>query len=643
MLRIDFETRSEIDLKTRGAWVYAEHESTLVLCLAYQVDDAPVEICDPMGPFSAAPWSLRAAIQGAGPIEAHNVLFERAIYEKILVGRFDWPPIRPTRWKCSAALSRAFGLPGSLENAGKALGLADQKDPKGRRLMLKLCKASGKAPSAPELAGLYDYCQKDVLAERAVSAELGELSETELAVLRLEHKINTRGILVDLDAVEGALEIIARLDELAIQRTKEITGGAVDSPLQVAALASWINSRGVYVPNLQRETVETLAISLELPEDVREILGLRLSMSRSSTRKFRAMKDRTSRDGRVRSTLVYCGAERTGRFSGSGIQIQNFPRGSLKPDMVEIALDAIRARDLDLLRLLWADPMSVLSSCLRGCLVAAPGREFIAADFASIEARVLFWLAGDNRALDIIRNGRDLYVDMATAIFSAPANEIDKTRRDLGKRTVLGAGYGMGPDKFLATCKAAGVELSPGLAERAIKTYRRRFSQVPKLWSIYEATARRVILSGRAAQVRTPEYKPVPIRFLMVDKPRRALAIELPSGRRLHYYDPEVEPDLSYAGTDPKSHKWARIGTYGGKLVENVTQATARDILIESMLKLENAGFPIVASIHDEAVSEIDEGERTTEEFVEIMSRAPQWIGNCPIAASGWRGKRFQK
>jgi len=642
MLRIDFETRSAIDLKTSGAWVYSEHESTSILCLAYQINDNPVEICEPMGPFSAAPWGLRAAIQGIEPIEAHNVLFERAIYEKILVRRFNWPPIRPNRWKCSAALSRFFGLPGSLENAGRALGLGDQKDPKGRRLMLKLCKAGGKDPSAPELAGLYDYCQKDVLAERAVSETLGELSKTELSVLRLEHAINVRGILVDLDAVDGALDIIARLDELAIQRTREITGGAIDSPLQVKALLAWIQSRGIAAPDLTRGIVEEL-IAGELPDDVREILGLRLSMSRSSTRKFRAMKDRTSRDGRVRSTLVYCGAERTGRFSGSGIQIQNYPRGSLKPDMVEIALDAIRDRDLDLLRILWSDPMSVLSSCLRGCLVAAPGREFIAADFASIEARVLFWLAGDDRALGIIRGGRDLYVDMATAIFSAPPNEIDKTRRDLGKRTVLGAGYGMGPDKFLATCQAAGVELSPGLAERAIKAYRRRFSKVPKLWSIYEQTARRVILSGRSAIARAPEYKPIPVRFLMVDEPRRALAIELPSGRRLHYYDPEVEPDLSYMGTDPKSHKWTRIGTYGGKLVENVTQATARDILIESMLRLENAGFPIVASIHDEVVSEIDEGERTVEELVEIMSQAPQWIGNCPIAASGWRGKRFQK
>lgn len=642
MLRIDFETRSEIDLKASGPWVYSEHESTSILCLAYQVNDAPVEIAEPMGPFSAAPWDLRAAIQGTEPIEAHNCLFERAIYEKVLVGRFGWPSIRPNRWKCSAALARSFGLPGSLEKAGKALGLADQKDPKRRRLMLKLCKASGKAPSAPELAGLWAYCQKDVLAERAVSAELGELSETELAVLRLEHKINTRGIAVDLDAVDGALDIIARLDEIAIQRTKEITGGAIDSPLQVGALADWIRSRGVACPDLARGTVETLCAG-ELPDDVREVLGLRLSMSRSSTRKFRAMKDRTSRDGRVRSTIVYCGAERTGRFSGSGIQIQNFPRGSLKPEAVELALDAIRARDLDLLSILWPDPMSVLSSCLRGCLVAAPGREFIAADFSSIEARVLFWLAGDARALGIIRDGRDLYVDMATAIFSAPPNEIDKTRRDLGKRAVLGCGYGMGPDKFLATCKAAGVELSPGLADRAVKAYRGQFSKVPKLWSIYEQTARRGILSGRSAQVRSPAYKPIPIRFLMVDEPRRALAIELPSGRRLYYYDPEIDPNLSYMGTDPKSHKWTRIGTYGGKLVENVTQATARDILIESMLRLENSGFPIVASIHDEIVSEVDEGERTVAEFVEIMARAPQWIGDCPIAASGWRGKRFQK
>lgn len=659
MLRIDFETRSEIDLKSAGPWVYAEHESTEILCLAWKWDDRPVELWSEgiMNQWKTidVPWTLRLALLGAEDlIEAHNVGFERAIYEKILVDRLGWPRINPKRFRCSAALASSYALPRALGDGGDALGLNVTKDAEGRRIMLKLCKP--RKPSKndkrkyfddeEDFQKLFGYCQRDVESEKAISDNLEPLSPFELKVWRLEQKINARGVFCDLDAVRGALELIETLDRRAKKRTKEITKGKVSSPLQVGELRKWILSRGIPIPNLQRLTVEEF-LKRDLPGDVRRVLDLRLSMSKSSTRKYKAMIDRASRDSRIRSLLLFNGAERTGRFSGTGIQIQNFPKGSLSSEMVEIAIEAIKERDLEWIEFLWSDPMSVFSSCLRGVLSAPPGKELIAADFSSIEARVLFWLAGQKDGLRMFREGADIYVNMAQAIFNAPASKIGPKKRDLGKRTVLGCGYQMGGPKFRETCRTqGGVIISEELSETAVRTYRERYPKVPELWSAIEKAAKATVGSG----IETTVGK------LGFERDNRFLYMKLPSGRRLCYYDPKIETvevrsgdrvwdsdQLTYMGVNSQSKKWERLSSYGGKLTENATQATARDLLVFSMLNIEKAGFPIVLSIHDEIVSEIEEGSRSVEEFVEIMTRGPKWSKGIPIAAEGWRGKRFKK
>lgn len=645
MIFIDFETRSELDIKECGAWVYSEHPSTDVLCMAYTVDDRPIHIWTPGQPF---PFQISTLM--CHDIEAHNAFFERAIWTNIMVKKYGWPAIAPEQWRCSAAKAAARALPRSLEGAGKALGLNVQKSQEGKAIMMKLCRPRKATKNDSsiwntdplDMMALYEYCKTDVEAERAIHMAVRNLSPLELRVWQLDQKINERGVCLDKEAAEGALELIERQTAKLTAEAVDLTDGAIKTVGQRAKVMEWLRDQDCM---LMGYTKQHLVEALEgiLPDKARRLLQIRQQLGKTSTAKFQAMLNSVCKDGRIRDTLMYHGAT-TGRWTGKLVQLQNIPRGNIKdPDL---AIEIIRERDLDQLEMLYGNVMSTIASCIRGMLVASPGHDFVVADYAAIETRVLFWLAGEARGLQMYRDNEDLYVDMARAIYKHET--ISKDEREMGKRAVLGCGYSMGGKKFKMTCKTfANVEIEDQFAQYVVQKYREKYAPVPKLWYAQEGAA--------VEAVRFPG-KLVPCGKVSWLREADVLYCRLPSGRKLAYNSPEARIEekpwggegytLSYMGVDSKTKQWVRQTSYGGMLVENITQAVARDLMAEAMLRVEANDFKIVLSVHDELVAEVPEtwsDRDSIYNFGCLMAETPAWADGLPVKAEGWRGKRYAK
>jgi DNA polymerase len=385
----------------------------------------------------------------------------------------------------------------------------------------------------------------------------------------------------------------------------------------------------------------------DLPEMVRKVLAVRAEAAKSSTAKLRAYRDYAGSDGRLRDNLLYLGASRTGRFSGKGAQVQNLPRGVIKD--VERAVAAILSGDPNRIAGLPHPPLDVVSSCLRACLTAGPGKRLIAADFSNIEGRVLAWLAGEERTLQAFRDfdagtGPDVYKTTAAGIYEVSVADVTSDQRTIGKVATLALGYGGGHGAFQTMAKAYGLEIEDARADDIKIGWRKANPRIVQLWS---RCARAAVL---AVQHPGTEIKAGRISYLC---DAGVLWCRLPSGRTLVYRTPhfhetirpwgEAAPSLCFWGADTYTTKWSRIALYGGLLVENVTQACARDLLVEAMLRTEAAGYHIVLSVHDEIVAEVAEEFGSLEEFEALMSAAPPWAEGCPIAADGWVGVRFKK
>ena len=482
--------------------------------------------------------------------------------------------------------------------------------------------------------------------ERALHRRLRSLSDAEREVFLLDARINERGVAVDLELVEAAEALVAETQAQLDAEMRRLTGGVVEAATQSARLLTWLRARGVEADSVDKPAVAEL-LGTDLPDDVRRVLEVRAEAARSSTAKLKAFRARTCRDGRLRDNLLYHGAG-TGRWSGRGVQLQNLPRPSIVAD-TEAAITAIRQREEPW----WIDafygpPMGVVSDCLRGMLIASPGMELIAADFAAIEARVLAWFAGQRDLIRLFATGGDAYRHMAAEIYGRSADAIAKgsVERQLGKQAVLGCGYGIGAPKFRTTCAKAGIQIDEALAERVVQTYRTTNGRIVALWRELEHAALRAVeqpgLTVPAAAGR--------VRFRIKGD---FLWLVLPSGRPLAYAKPRIEdvetpwgelrPQVTYLGVNSITRAWERQSAYGGKWTENVVQAVARDLLAAAMLRLEQAGYRIVLSVHDEIVAEVPAGVGSVEEFEAIMCQLPDWAKGCPVAAEGWRGLRYRK
>lgn len=669
ILHIDFETYSACELRDRGLHNYATDTTTGVHCMAFAFDDEPVYLWTPEMRDGAEESDVCYHVANGGIVYAHNAAFELAIWNTICVPRYGWPELKPEQVRCTMAMCYAMGLPGALENAAPALGLAQRKDAAGKRVMLQLAKPRAEGgfwtpDTAPEkFEQLYAYCKQDVEVERALHHRLMELSDDEQRIWQLDYRINQRGIRVDLESIDKAIALVEQEKRRLDEEMLRVTGGVVGKCTEVQVLVKWIRTQGVEMNGLAKADVLD-ALAGDLPPAVEAALRLRKEAAKSSTAKLVAMKERASADGRVRGCFQYHGAA-TGRWAHRGIQPGNMPRprpGMGGDEINDIIANLHRHAYIDMM---YGPTMDAIADSLRGMIVAEPGNDLAAVDFSAIEARVLAWLAGQESVLDIFRTHGKIYEHAAAGIYHVPMERVTKDQRQIGKVAVLALGYGGGVGAFQSMARDYNVKVPDAEADEIKRAWRAAHPAIVSYWYDLERAAIRALTDG-GVQAVGPRGREVKFR-----KAGSFLWLQLPSKRVLCYPYPELrivdtpwgeqKEALTYMTEldsttrkklgnkvlpDPNANgNWCRISTYGGSLAENVTQAVAADLLRYSMETLESAGYPVVMHVHDEAVVEIASScdDRTLEQIEELMAQTPAWAAGLPVSAEGWRAKRYRK
>lgn len=692
------EGASKSGLPAVGAEVYAMHPSTRVICLAWG-DDVPI-----WRPGAPPPFGLWDHVRGGGLLSAWNSLFERWIWKYCLEPQ-GWPELPLAQIVDGMPRARAHALPGALGNCAKVLGLAEQKDTGGKTLVRKFCvprtptkldrRVVVLATDEPELARQFEeYCVQDVATETDASRVLPELSPFEQRVWALDQQINVRGIPVDTVAVDHACELLRQAARVLNSELCQLTGGAVELHSQLAKLSTWIGTQGVEMPVMDKAAI-TAALEADPPPppQVQRALEIRQALSSTSTKKVWAFRNRSTAAGRIHGQFLYGGAARTLRWSGGGIQPQNFPRGMAgwSLDQTEQFLESIACRDYAVLADRWGDVLKALASSLRGLICASPGHDLIGSDYRAIEAVVLAVVAGEDWRVNVFRERGDIYLSSASKITGNTlaqyaAYDGHHPDRLLGKLAELASGYGGGvgawikfgagkfftPDRceryraewerYTAPMANEAVALNPGLARRRGMTLQ-EFAIQKQVWAWRDASPNVVkfwkgLETAAMAAIREPgslyRFRGI-YRFRAISYHMDAgvLYCTLPSGRRLAYHQARIGPGrfgpaVFYHGwnSNPKfgAMGWVELDTYGGKLTENVVQAVARDLLAHGMLSVADAGYSIVMHIHDEIICEEREGHGSVEEIERLMGIMPDWAKDWPVrAAGGWRGKRFRK
>lgn len=690
-LFFDLETYSQVPIK-HGTHAYAEQAE--VLLFAYAIDDGPVKVWSPVEePGLLAPKELRQAaedpqVQWWG----HNA------------NQFDWTILKhampalaelvgPERRFDTMVQAYAHGLPGGLDLLCDIFGLEqDQRKLKiGKTLVRLFCippaknLVRGRATHEThplEWQQFKDYATSDIVSMRIVHQRMPQWNYPrngiELALNQLDQRINDRGVQVDVGLAEAAIDAITAAQAQLTKRTQVLTDGDVVSATQRdRMLAHLLESYGVQLPDLRKSTLERRVNDPELPAGLRELLAVRLQASTTSTAKYQTLLRGVSADGRLRGILQFCGAARTGRWAGRLFQPQNLPRPTHEQDEIDAGIEAIKTGTVDLL---FDNVMAITSSTIRGAIVAPAGKKLVIADLSNIEGRVLAWLAGESWKLRAFRefdagNGPDLYKLAYAKSFGVAPDQVDKEQRQVGKVQELALGYEGGVGAFLTFAAAYGIDLEEmgeqaydtlpadlkeeaarffawcheqkrstfGLTERAFvvcdafkRSWRRAHPMVASLWrELGDAVVSAVFQPGTTFTVRK----------LKVRRDGNWLRIGLPSGRNLCYPSPRVDDGkFSYMGMDQYTKKWQRIHSYGGKLVENVTQAAARDVLAAAMPACEQEGYAIVLTVHDELITEApDTLEYNDARLAELMSTQPAWAADLPLAAAGFETYRYRK
>lgn len=626
---IDFETYSELDIKKVGAWQYSKHHSTEVLCMAYAFGDESPKLWTPnVFPF---PLTERNSLE----LHAWNSFFEFSIWKNVL--KIDALPFE--QWVDTMALAAAAALPLKLEESAKALQLPQdqQKDKRGKYLIQKLCKPNrGKRVEDPELLQeLYEYCLQDVVTERAVSNKLRPLNKIEKQVWQLDQKINARGVPIDLDNVKYAIDLVSESKKNLDKKVQKITDFKLENTSQRAVVLDYIRNELEYpIENYQKAYLEEIVSKEETPEKVKEIVEIRLKAGKTSTAKYEKLKLITDEeDQRARGLLQYHVAT-TGRWGGRLFQPQNLTRGSFND--TENCISLFEERDTSLLDLIYGDSMEALSTCIRGMIAAKPGKKLVVSDYSSIEARGLAWAAGQEDILEIFRGHGKIYEHTASKIYKKLIEDIKKDERFIGKTATLALGYQGGVNAFLRMAKNYNVEIEESLAERVKTEWRKSNPMIVKFWYEIERIAKRAInYPGQIFSYRGIKFK------LIKDS---TLLCQLPSGRFLSYQRASLKFNkITFWGINSETHKWTEQDTYGGKLTENIIQALCRDIIAEAMLRLEDKGYEIILSVHDEIIAEVDKDFGSVEEFSKIMCELPSWAVGFPISAEGFECQRYRK
>ena len=490
---------------------------------------------------------------------------------------------------------------------------------------------------------LYEYCKTDVEAERLAEKKLYPLIPSEREVYLLDQRINDRGIGVDLETARLALGLVEQGASRLNARLVQITNGLVTSLSQRDKLVRWFASKGCHFPSLDKQGVTNALKDKTLPAEVREVLYLRQIGAKSSTKKLQAILNMADAEGRIHGNLLYHGAS-TGRFAGKGVQLQNLPRPELLKEP-EDAIPYIHRGNIDEIELCYGPVQTVVADVIRSLIQAGPGKVLYAADFAAIEARVLAWIAGQDSLVKQFADGDDIYCNFGSIIYNKPINKKQHPReRQVAKAAVLGLGYAMGAPKFALTCAKDQIFLEEEEYKRVVTLYRETYHHIPKLWYALERAAIKAI--NNPTKVVTLRN----MKFRMRDDNLRLL---LPSGRALNYPKAKVEAvktpwgetkqGVAIGAVNALTRKWERTVVSPGTFTENVVQAVSRDLMVESMFRLERHKYPVVLTVHDEVVSEVDEGYGDVAEYEALVAATPEWAAGLPVKAEGWSGKRYRK
>ena len=649
VLSIDFETAAVSDLRRVGADVYARDPTLAVTVVAWAFDDDPVQSQTCPG---ALPQPILDHLKSGGAFRAWNAAFEQAILTNHYGLKLD-----PHQASCTMQRALYSGLPAGLGDAGPALGVGVVKDDTAHRLMLQMAKprdvgADGTpvwwhVTESYRLPALAAYCRRDVESEREIARHVRELPKDEIAVSRLDRRANELGVQIDLGLVDK-LKALTETEVASLNREcAGLTKGSVTSPgTQTARLQAWLAGRGLWLMNLSKEAVaETLAAYDKswAGSVTQRVLEIRQEVAKSSTRKLDAMTRCAGPDGRVRGQLAYYGAFRTGRFAGRLIQPQNFPKPSIRliPLAVQNILDGA---DPEFLRLVYGAPLEVVASLLRSCLIPGPGKTFVVYDLAQIEARVVAWLAGQTDVLEVFERGEDVY--------AYTASRLGSVNRQFGKVLVLACGFGMGAVRFQDTAKSYGLTLTAVQCEEAVRGWREANPRIVDLWWTVDRAARAALKRVSKQQIDEPINDKLSLSISRSSTGAPLLTIRLPSGRRLYYRnarlatEPFMRDAIAYDGVDQHTKQWTSLRTYGGKLTENITQAVARDVIVEAALRVDRADLgDLVLSVHDELVFEVDseQARRVAPLIQQEIDRRPAWALDLPVASEGGIKTRYGK
>lgn len=644
-LFIDLETFSSVDIKAAGAFRYMESPDFEILLVAYAWDAGPVQLIDMRereitGDYGT--WNdVVDALRDPSVVKvAHNCAFERAA-----LGRYLGQYLPPEEWEDTMVLAAYNGIPLSLDASGAALGLPAQKIKEGTLLInyfCKPCKATGanggrtrNLPGhAPEKWQRFrEYCRRDVEVSQAIYYRLHRFPVTdfERRIWALDARINERGVMVDVDLAKAAVELDDAYKAECMAEMRQLTG--LENPGSVAQLKGWLEGRGLFVDSLDKAAVSDLLDKSKDPTTVR-VLQLRQLLGKTSTKKYGTMLAAAGEGDRVRGLTQYYGAGRTGRWAGRLVQLQNLPQNHL--DAIGSVRELVRQRDLETLELIYGNVTDVLSQLIRTALIAKPGHTFLVADFSAIEARVTAYLAGEKWRQEVFASGGDIYCASASQMFHVPVEKhgVNGHLRQKGKIAELALGYGGG----VGAMKNFGADkmgMTDDEMQEIVANWRAASPTIPKFWRDAEKAARLALENpGRVYRL------PCGVRYR---KDADALRCQLPSGRWLSYWGARLEDGvIVYMGQGGQSGAWMKKDTWGGKLVENIVQAYARDCLAVAMDRLDAAGFAICFHVHDEVVAEAPDGSRW-EDMAAIMGQPIDWAPGLLLRADGYETKFYRK
>lgn len=646
-LGIDLETYSSNDLKKCGVYKYVEADDFAILLFAYSVDDGPTQIVD-FASGQVLPSDVAKALTDPNVLKtAWNANFERTCLAAYFAE--DFPP---EQWECTMVKATMLGLPAALGNCAKVLNLPQEKDLSGIHLIRYFsiaCKPTaangGRTRNLPEhdpvrWQNFINYCIKDVDVEKAIRRKIAfyNMPEKERLLWAIDQRINDRGVKLDKKLVKKAVEMDIEVRKHLMDEAVRITG--LENPNSVSKLIYWLSLETEdEIVTLKKSDIPVM-LQKYTDDKVIRVLEIRQELAKTSVKKYVAMANGMTSDGRVKGLVQFYGANRTGRWAGRLVQIQNLPQNKLKD--LDLARELVKQGDLDILEMNFGSVPDTLSQLIRTAFVASPGHTLAVADFSAIEARVIAWLADEKWRMEVFNTHGKIYEASAAQMFKVPLESVTKGSdlRQKGKVSELALGY-QGGTNALINMGALKMGIPEEELQGLVDVWREANPAIVRMWTDIENAA---VSAVRGVPVSFPR---IGLKFFMH---KGLLLIQLPSGRALSYYHPELKtgkygkPSLCYQGTDQITKKWGYITTYGGKLVENIVQAIARDCLAETMHKISKK-YNIVLHVHDEVAAEVpqENAEQCLEEITAIMAERIPWAPDLPLTADGYITKYYRK